>query len=156
MGGKLILYVDSSVLVSLALGSQTPSTQIAADWVRSADEVVSSELAVVECQSGISAQLSSLKATDQTARVEQNLNRILAGLDLLSVNSLVLGHARALVKRYRVSVGLRTLDAVHLATANLLQQGLGAGDATLQFRYLTADRRQHEAFSSEGHLGDLV
>jgi predicted nucleic acid-binding protein len=149
-----ILYVDSSVVVCLALGDPKRSPQA---WkrVREFDEVATSELAVVESQAGVTAQLSALKATDQAPFVEQNLNRILAGLDLISINSIVLGQARSLVKRYRVSVGLRSLDAIHVATANLLTQSFG-DQPDVQLYYLTADRRQHEAFSSEGHIGELL
>ena len=155
MSEKELLYVDSSVLVALALGDPKYSKR-AWDEIHEFNEVASSELSVVECQAGVTAQLSSLKKAEMTASVEQNLNRILAGLDLISINSLVLGQARALVKRYRVSVGLRTLDAIHLATANTLQQSLSVDRPEFQLHYLTADRRQHEAFSSEGLIGQLL
>jgi predicted nucleic acid-binding protein len=147
-----LLYVDSSVLVGLALGDPKFSKE-AWETIHSFKEVATSELSVVECQAGVTSQLALLKGASQTAAVEQNLNRILASLDLIGIGSLVLGHARALVKRYRVSVGLRSLDSIHLATANLLQQSLQADLPDFQLHYLTADRKQHEAFSSEGLIG---
>lgn len=85
---------------------------------------------------------------------EQNLNRILASMTLYAVNSLVLGHARVLVKKYRSMLGLRSLDSIHLASANLVQQSLLEDE--IQLEYLTADKRQHQAFTAEGFLGHLL
>ena len=150
-----LLYIDSSVLVGLALGDPKFSKQ-AWERIHAFKEVTTSELSVVECQAGVTSQLTHLKSGDQVAAVEQNLSRLLASLDLISITSLVLGHARALVKRYRVSVGLRSLDAIHLATANLLQQSFSAEFPDFQLHYLTSDRKQHEAFSSEGLIGQYL
>jgi len=150
-----LLYIDSSVLVGLALGDPKFSRK-AWELIRSFEEAATSELSVVECQAGVTSQAAVLKAPGQVPLLDQNLNRILASLSLIAISSLVLGHARALVKRYRVSVGLRSMDAIHLATANLLQQSLGANDPDFQLHYLTADRKQHEAFSSEGLIGQYL
>jgi predicted nucleic acid-binding protein len=149
-----MLYLDSSVLVSLALSDPKQSKR-ASELMHEHGQIVTSELAVVECQAGISAQLAASKAMHQAASAEQNLNRLLATLDLIAVSSLVLGQARSLVKRYRITVGLRSLDAIHIATANLLAQSFN-DDSGFRFRYLTADRRQHEAFTAEGLIGDLL
>ena len=152
-----MLYLDSSVLVSLAL-IEAKHSRRAAELMREYGQGVTSELAVVECQAGISAQLASSKTAHRpslTAHAEQNLNRVLMTLDLIAVSSLVLGQARSLVKRYRVALGLRNLDAIHVATANLLAQSMG-DDPEFRIYYLTADRRQHEAFSAEGLVGELL
>lgn len=61
-------------------------------------------------------------------------------------------HARTLVRRHRAGIGLRTLDALHLATSIEIQAQLGAGTV----EYITADRRQHTAFMAEGFAGAFL
>jgi hypothetical protein len=145
-----ILYVDSSVVVSAAL--RNPQTLSFLEKKFSLySYCVTSELTHVEGQSGVSFQMSQLKKNP--ADFEQNLNQILASMVCYAPGSLVIGLARSLVKRYRASLGLRTLDSIHLATASIIRQGLGS-DGYVE--YVTADRRQHEAFTVEGFLGTLL
>ncbi len=68
------------------------------------------------------------------------------------MTSAVIGQARTLVRRHRSGIGLRTLDALHVASAAEIQALLGAGT----IEYITADRRQHLAFTAEGFAGSLI
>lgn len=155
MKKKGMLYLDSSVLVGIAICDPKIFDE-ASERIRLFEVRTSSELAIVECQSGLTFQLSQHENAGQTAYFEQNLNQLLGSLQMVAVSPLVLAHARALVRSYRVSQGLRSLDAVHVATANFLQQGLSTAKLAYRFQYLTADRRQHAVFSSEGHVGHYL
>ena len=146
----IILYVDSSVLVSAALKDPQRATTLLKAF-RSTDQVTISELAVVECQAGV----SSLQQDPQDRlHTETNLNQLLARAEFIAISSEVLGVARALVRNYRAALGLRAADAIHIATANLIRQTLHSPRHSL--RYLTADKRQHLAFKAEGHSGEWV
>lgn len=146
------LYLDSSVIVGWALGD--PGVTKIIDRERKKwDELATSELSVVECQAGVSAQLA--KDPDSLAIAEQALNQILARVLLLTADSLTLGSARHLVRRHRVTLGLRSLDAIHLASA-LGVRSAYEGEAKFRMDFLTADRRQYRAFTAEGFLGECV
>jgi predicted nucleic acid-binding protein len=146
------LYVDSSVLVAVAL-QDTDRASNALKKIKGFEIVLTSELAVVECQAGLCTQLAD--DPELLTEAEQKLNQLLVRLVLYSVDSLVLGHARALVKRYRQSIGLRTLDAIHVATANLFGTEMGGNDAIF-VEYLTSDKKQHSAFTAEGYVGNYL
>ena len=146
------LYLDSSILASLALKDEGRA-KLVLQKIEESDEIGTSEVAVVECQAGLSAQLSG--QGELLVLAEQNLNQILARMTLYSVESVILGHARALVKQHRVATELRTLDAIHVATANVIRLAyLHSQEFFLE--YMTCDRKQHAAFTAEGHVGRLV
>ena len=113
-------------------------------------DAYTSELSAVECQAGLSFGYSETPGGLPVA--EQVLNALLGRMQVIQVTSAVLRQARTLVRRYRSGIGLRTLDAVHVASCSEVQAQLGA--ATIE--YLTADQRQHNAFTSEGFLGTLL
>lgn len=111
MSGEL-LYLDSSALVKLVLPERESDALLRslADWpVR-----LSSELAAVE------VVRAARRATTDPA-VEQRAMEILSGLHLLKIDSNVLGRAPLLEPRT-----LRSLDAIHLASALSLGEDLGA------------------------------
>jgi hypothetical protein len=69
---------------------------------------------------------------------------------ILQITFSVLVQARTLVRRHRSGIGLRTLDALHVAScAEVRAQGVA-------IEYITADKRQHVAFTSEGFSGILL
>lgn len=142
-----ILYIDSSTLVSLVLENSPKILRT----LQSYDRVVSSELSQVECQSGLSFQIS--KDLDIRTQAEQQLNQMFSRIDLFRITSEIIAVARGLVRSYRVSIGLRTLDALHLATAKELQR-ISSGSGTVEF--LTSDKRQFAAFTAEGFVGHFV
>lgn len=137
--------LDSSILVSIALLDSRGYQALAALGSR---DGCTSELSLVECQAGISSNASGLAAG--LPSIERALNAILGCMLMLPVTSAVVGQARTLVRRHRSGIGLRTLDAIHIASCAEIQAQLGAVE------YLTADRRQHRAFSAEGFSGSLI
>jgi predicted nucleic acid-binding protein len=144
------LYIDSSVLVSIGCQNSERS-KTAMEHLRKYQHLGSSELSVVEAQAGLSAQLGDHPSALVDA--EQNMNQIFGSMTLYSVDSLVLRHARALVKRHRKSIGLRSLDAIHVATFNLLVESYASYSQAFVMEYITADRKQHAAFTADGHIG---
>ena len=141
------VYLDSSVLVSIALRDARGSQALAILGPRDA---YTSELSQVECQSGLSFQYASAPSGLTTA--EQALNAVLARVQMIQVTPAILGQARTLVRRHRAGLSLRTLDAVHLASCIEIQAQIGAG----AIEYITADQRQHSAFTAEGFFGTLL
>lgn len=142
-----VVYLDSSVLVSIALRDTRGSQALALLGSRDA---YTSELSQVECQSGLSFQYTS--APSGLPAAEQALNTVLARVQMIQITQAILGQARTLVRRHRAGLGLRTLDAVHLASCIEIQGQIGAG----AIEYITADQRQHAAFTAEGFLGTLL
>lgn len=111
MSGEL-LYLDSSALIKLVLPEKESRAllQSLADWpVR-----LSSELAAVEV-------VRAARRASADPAVEQRAVEILAGLHLLKIDSAVLDRASHLEPRT-----LRSLDALHLASALSLGEDLGA------------------------------
>jgi hypothetical protein len=109
-GGGL-LYLDSSALVKLVLPEdETVALREALfDW----PERVSSELAVVEV-------LRAAQRASDDAEVHRRAEAVLDGLHLLSVESSILREAARLAP-----TALRSLDAIHLASALSLEEDLG-------------------------------
>ena len=141
------VYLDSSVLVSIVL--KDPRGARAQSILGSGDSC-SSELSPIECQAALSFQYSA--APGGLPAAEQKLNVVLSQTQMIHLTSAVLTHARMLVRRYRSGLGLRTLDALHIASCAQMQAQLGAGI----IEYITADRRQHNAFTAEGFSGTLL
>jgi|SRR5450432_598368 len=142
-----MVYLDTSILVSMALPD--PRGKLASNILKS-DPAYSSELCIVECQSGLSQYFAS-RASGLPA-AEAALLKLLDRIRLVRLDRSVLEEARTLVRKYRIGVGLRSLDAIHIASCiNMKQQG-----RPLSLTYLTADRRQHTAFQAEGFSGTLL
>ena len=107
-----LLYLDSSALVKLVLpeAESTALLESLAAWpVR-----VASELAAVEV-------LRAVRRVTVDPALEQRAEEVLAGVHLLKIDSNILGQAARLEPRT-----LRSLDAVHLASALSLGDDLGA------------------------------
>jgi predicted nucleic acid-binding protein len=141
------IYLDSSVLVAIALGDPRGAQALAI--VGSRDSCTSA-LSPVECQAGLSFQYAS--ASGGLHAAEQALDAVLDRVRIIQVTSGVLVQARTLVRRYRSGIGLRTLDAIHVASCGEIRGQVGAR----AIEYITADRRQHGAFTSEGFSGTLL
>jgi len=141
------VYLDSSVLVAIALGERRGAQARAILGPR---DSCTSALSAVECQAGLSFQYAT--APGGLPAAEQALNAVLDRMQIIQATSAVLVHARTLVRRYRSGIGLRTLDAIHVASCNEVRAQLGARAV----EYITADRRQHVAFTSEGFSGAFL
>ncbi len=143
------LYLDSSILVSIALDDPLRGKQ-ALEHIQQFDLAGTSLLSLVECQSGISFQLS--QSPSLLVSAEQNINRLFETVEMINLNQQITHRARSLVKQYRVLLGLRSADAIHLACANEVRVNL-ENDPTFRIQYLTSDHRQHQAFTAEGYTG---
>jgi predicted nucleic acid-binding protein len=106
----VIVYVDTSVLLRLALGEADPL----ATWV-TAERAISSELARVEALRTIDrARISHALADNVVAERRAGVLRLLEGLDLVALDAAVLGRSAE-----PFPTALATLDAIHLSTALL-------------------------------------
>lgn len=120
-------YVDSSALLKLVF--REPETSALEAHLATSDGLVASRLAVVECQRA--AQRSS------RPRALDTLEEVLGAVYLLDMTEAILDQA-AMAN----PLGLRSLDAIHLATA------LSVGDPGLEL--ITYDRRLAAAARSSG------
>jgi predicted nucleic acid-binding protein len=112
----LIAYVDSSVLLRVALGE--PGRL--AEWGE-IELGVTSELALVECLRTVDRLRLRLSLSDEEiARRHEAVFELLDHLDLVPLERAVLDRAAG-----PFPTGLNTLDALHLATALAWQLGEG-------------------------------
>jgi len=141
------VYLDSSVLVAIALGDPRGVQTLA---ILGSRDPCTSALAPVECQAGLSFQFAT--ATGGLPAAEQAIDAIFDRMWIVQLTPSVLVQARTLVRRHRSGIGLRSLDAIHVASCGEVRAQVGA-DA---IDYITADRRQHVAFTAEGFRGALL
>jgi len=123
MGGPGILYLDSSAIVKLVAAE--PESAALVDLLKTGGPAVASALAKVEVQRAVS-RLPSSEA--MTQRAKEVLDRIA----LIKVDDGILQQAADLEP-----AELRSLDALHLATALSVQEHLEA--------FVVYDRRLAEA-----------
>jgi predicted nucleic acid-binding protein len=142
-----LVYLDSSVLVAIALGDPRGAQALAIVGSRYS---CTSALSPVECQAGLSFQYATTPGGLPAA--EQALDAILDRMQIIQITPSVLIEARTLVRRHRSGIGLRTLDAIHVASCGEIRGEVGAG----AIEYITSDRRQHVAFTSEGFCGAFL
>ena len=126
MSAKRATYLDSSALVKLAV--REPESAALRQFIRRRRPLISSALARTE----VARALLSLGP-----QAIQRGESVLARIDLVRVNDRILNNAGAMLP-----VDLRSLDAIHLATA----QHLGADLA----RIVTYDDRLENAAENLG------
>jgi predicted nucleic acid-binding protein len=148
-----IIYCDSSILVSYALRDEKRFREIN-QLIDSDALVVTSELSLVEATAGVISQLQAREAEKSDIAI-QNLNTVFQYCQMLKISRIVLGEARKLVMRYRISKGLRSADSIHVASWNLYTSQLTEEDR-IQLSFLTSDKKQFSAFTSEGHAGKFI
>jgi predicted nucleic acid-binding protein len=141
-----LVYLDSSVLVAVALGDPRGTQGLA---ILGSRDSCTSALAAVECQAGLSFQYAT--ASGGLPEAERALDSVLDRMHIIQITTRVLVQARTLVRRHRSGIGLRTLDAIHVASCGEVRSQIGG-----PIEYVTADRRQHTAFMSEGFSGTLL
>jgi len=122
------LYLDSSAIVKLVLPE--PETRALVSRLRHDPEAISSALATVEV-------LRALKRIGATPNARRQAERVLARIALVRVDDAVLDTAAAIDPPE-----LRSLDAVHLATALGIGESLGG--------FVTYDSRLGEAADRAG------
>jgi predicted nucleic acid-binding protein len=132
-----VKYVDASALLRILFtepGSSVPLTK--------GERLVSSELVEVETFRTVDRErlLGNLDDT-QTAVKRKELTDLLAMLDLAAIDTTVVERAKS-----PFAVNVRALDAVHVATAEVLA-GEAGGE---QVEFWTHDDRQATAALSRG------
>ena len=116
-------YVDTSAVLRVLFAEPGTSVPLAAG-----DQVVSSELLEVEAFRAVDRErlLGNLDDT-QTALKRKELTDLLAMLDLAPIDRAVIDRAKS-----SFAVNVRALDAIHVATAEILVAE-AQGDAPLEF-----------------------
>ncbi len=112
----MIAYLDSSVILRIVLGQTGHLTE----WNRITKGVVS-RLAEVECMRTIDRlRIAESLTVEESALRREVIYRVLDGLDLIELTSAVLHRAAQ-----PMSTSLGSLDAIHLATAELWRETRG-------------------------------
>lgn len=131
MRRRPLLYLDASAVVKLVLVERE---SVALRTAVAPARLAASEIVLVE----VPRALGRLRATQsERARVRREEQRVLAGLDLVSLTRPLLTSAARLAPP-----SLRALDAVHVVSALTLGAGL---DSLVSY-----DRRQLEAAAGVG------
>ena len=117
----MILYAESSAVLAWLLGEASQSA-ILRELTR-AERVVSSSLTAVECARGLARARASrrLKASEELAALHL-LDAAESSWDVLDLSELIMTRARGTFPAEPV----RTLDALHLATALAFHEALGS------------------------------
>lgn len=116
-----VVYAESSAVLAWLLGE--PRHQVVIEALGRADRVVTSTLTAIECRRALARapRLGRVSVTDQVA-ARRALEEALPGWNLMDLTEEVAVRAAEPFPREPV----RTLDAVHLATAQLFLEALGA------------------------------
>lgn len=128
-------YVDASAVLRLLFTEDGPVVPL-----KAGDTIVSSELVEVETFRAIDrARLLGHLDDGETAVKRKELADLLARLDLVGIDRAVIDRAKA-----AFAVNVRSLDAIHVATAEVL---VGEG---VSLEFWTHDERQRLAALSRG------
>ena len=130
-------YVDASAVLRVVFSEPGPSVPLAAG-----DRVASSHLVEVEAFRAVDRERLLGNLTDrETAVKRKELAEVLARLDLMPIDGAVVDRAKA-----SFAVNVRALDAIHVATAEILAAE-AKGEA---LEFWTHDERQATAALSRG------
>jgi predicted nucleic acid-binding protein len=131
-----VKYVDTSVVLRVVFGEAGPVVTLA-----EGDTAVSSELTEVEAFRAIDrARLLGHLNDEETALKRKELTDLLTRLDLSAIDRAVVDRAKS-----SFAVNVRALDAIHVATAEVL-----AAEAGGELEFWTHDDRQRVAALSRG------
>ena len=116
----MILYVESSAILAWLLGE--PTATVAMHELGAAASIVTSSLTSVECARGLARAraLGRITAGDELAALRM-FDEAEASWDVYDLSERVVTRARASFP----AEPIRTLDALHLATAQVFHQELG-------------------------------
>jgi predicted nucleic acid-binding protein len=130
-------YADASAVLRILFCEPGPSIPLTAD-----ERVVSSKLVEIETYRAVDRERLIGHLDDNvTAIKRKELADLLAMLDLASIDDQVIGRAKG-----SFAVNVRALDAIHVATAEVL--AAEGGGESLEF--WTHDERQAAAALSRG------
>ena len=135
-GAESALYLDSSAIVKLVVAE--PETAALVESIRGRG-LVTSEIALAEDPRTIQRVLSGRRKNEREA-VLAELQDVLEALAYVPLDRALLVRAGSFREAY-----LRTLDAIHLASALAIETDIGA--------FITYDERQAEALSVTGIAG---
>jgi len=125
----LIVYFDTSALLPIVI--EEPTSATASRLWDDADRVVSSRLVYVEGRAALAMARRMDRLDEHQLRTAvEDFEAVHEQLDFIEVTENLVGEAGALAEQF----GLRGYDAVHLASARLLNDPelvLAAGDQTL-------------------------
>jgi predicted nucleic acid-binding protein len=130
-------YVDTSAILRILFAESGPGVPITGS-----DGLVSSQLTEIEAFRAVDRERLLGNLNDrQTATKRKELTDLLAMLDLAPIDRAVIDRAKS-----SFAVNVRALDAIHVATAELLA-GVAEGEAV---EFWTHDSRQGTAATSRG------
>jgi predicted nucleic acid-binding protein len=130
-----VLYVDASAILRILFSEPGPRTPLKHGIV-----ALSSRLVEVETSRAVDrARLGGYLDDRDTAMKHKELGGMLAGLHLVSVSDDVIRLACM-----TFPIGVRALDAIHVATAQLILGEVGS------LEFWTHDQRQAEAALARG------
>ena len=125
----MIVYFDTSALLPIVI--EEPTSANASRLWDDADRVVSSRLVYVEGRAALAMARRMDRLDERQLRTAvEDFEAVHKQLDFIEVTENLVGEAGALAEQF----GLRGYDAVHLASARLLNDPelvLAAGDQTL-------------------------
>ena len=129
-------YADASVLLRLVFRERGAGIPLGGN-----DRVVSSRIVEVEMFRAVDRERLLGRLTDaQTANKRREMRELLSAIDLAAITEPVLERAAA-----SFSVNVRALDAIHVATAEVLAAFSGE-----RLEFWTHDERQSIAAMSRG------
>ena len=130
-------YVDASAVLRVLFVEPGPSVTLTRG-----DRVASSQLLQVEAYRAVDrSRLLGHLDDPETATKRKELTDLLAMLDLVTIDQTVIDRAKS-----SFAVNVRALDAIHIATAEVLAAEVG-GDS---LEFWTHDDRQANAARSRG------
>ncbi|MGH9322401.1 MAG: type II toxin-antitoxin system VapC family toxin [Vicinamibacteria bacterium] len=130
-------YVDASAILRVLFGEPGPSVVLAAG-----DRIASSELIEIAAFRAVDRErLLGTLDDSQTAIKRKELTDLIAKLDLVPIDRMVIDRARS-----SFAVNVRALDAIHVATAEVL---IAEADGE-PWEFWTDDDRQATAALSRG------
>ncbi len=130
-------YVDASAILRILFAEPGPTVPLGGG-----DRLVSSQLVEIEVVRAVDRERLLGNLSDaETATKRQELAALLAMLDLAAVDASVIARAKS-----PFAVNVRALDALHIATAEVL-----AAEADAEpLEFWTHDERQADAAVSRG------
>jgi len=133
-----VKYVDASAVLRVLFGEPGPVVPLG-----SGDTVASSDILEVEASRAIDRERLLGHLDDRQTAVKRNeLSHLMAMLDLVPVDRAVIDRAKG-----SFAVNLRALDAIHVATAEVL-----ASESGQDVEFWTHDERQGVAALSRGFI----
>ncbi|MGE0441452.1 MAG: type II toxin-antitoxin system VapC family toxin [Gemmatimonadales bacterium] len=140
----MIVYAESSAILAWLLGE--PAAADVRRILNGAERVVTSSLTAIECARGLARARAAGRITSRDELAALRLLDVAEGnWDVLQITERVVARARGTFPVEPV----RTLDAIHLATAGLAMEAVGAVAA------LSLDDRIRENFERLGFPGAL-